>query len=280
MQSKMTSTKAQTEKIKNMMLVDIGANLTHQSFELDYTEVLENAELEGINHIIITGTDLVTSEAGASLASRKPTLLSSTVGIHPHNASKTNPKQLDNLTQLIEHNKVVAIGETGLDYNRNYSPKKDQLKMFEYHLELAKNFDKPLFLHQRDSHEDFLPLLKRYRPYIAGGVVHCFTDNEESLLEYLELDMHIGITGWICDERRGQNLQKIVHNIPLNRILLETDAPYLLPRSIKPKPKNRRNEPRYLGEVATHVAKYMACETGEIAECSTRNAIKLSNLPI
>ena len=276
----MDSIKAQTKKMKNMMLVDIGANLTHQSFELDYTEVLENAECEGVSHIIITGTDLVTSEAGASLASRKPALLSSTVGIHPHNASKTNPKQLEHLTQLIEHNKVVAIGETGLDYNRNYSPKKDQLKMFEYHLELAKNFDKPLFLHQRDSHEDFLPLLKRYRPYIAGGVVHCFTDNEESLLEYLELDMHIGITGWICDERRGQNLQKIVHNIPLNRLLLETDAPYLLPRSIKPKPKNRRNEPKYLGEVATHVAKYMARETWEIAECSTRNAIKLFTLPV
>ena len=130
-----------------MMLVDIGANLTHQSFEHDYAEVLEKAQLDGVKHIIITGTDLVTSEAGASLASKHPTFLSSTVGIHPHNASKANPKQLTQLTQLIEHSKVVAIGETGLDYNRNYAPKKDQLEIFEHHLELAKHFNKPLFLH-------------------------------------------------------------------------------------------------------------------------------------
>jgi TatD DNase family protein len=263
-----------------MMLVDIGANLTHQSFELDYAEVLEKAQLDGVKHIIITGTDLITSEASASLASKHPNFLSSTVGIHPHNASKASPKQLAHLAQLIEHNKVVAIGETGLDYNRNYAPKKDQLKIFQHHLELAKNFNKPLFLHQRDSHKDFLPLLQRYRPYIVGGVVHCFTDNEESLLEYLDLDMHIGITGWICDERRGQDLQKIVHHIPLDRLLLETDAPYLLPRTIKPKPKTRRNEPRYLKDVAAHVAKHMSLEIEEVAACSTRNAIKLFDLPI
>jgi TatD DNase family protein len=261
-----------------MRLIDIGANLSHQSFKADYPKVLENAKEEGIIHIIITGTDLASSRTAIDLATKNPSLLSSTVGVHPHVAGNADQIVLEQAAQLMGHEKVVAIGETGLDYNRNYSPRKEQLKVFEYHLELAKTFRKPLFLHQRDAHPDFLPLLKRYRPHIIGGVVHCFTDNDQALLDYLDLDMHIGVTGWICDERRGQELRKIVGKIPLNRLLIETDAPYLLPKTIKPKPKSRRNEPRYLGEIAKHIARHTSCEIEEITENSTRNAIALFNL--
>ena len=113
-----------------------------------------------------------------------------------------------------------------------------------------------------------------------GGVVHCFTASKEILDSYLDLDMHIGITGWICDERRGQDLQKIVHNIPENRLLIETDSPYLLPRTIRPKPKSRRNEPKFLPEVANSVSEHSAKTPEEIATITTQNAITLFNLPI
>ena len=201
------------------------------------------------------------------------------VGVHPDYENIKEPT-VENLVKLSANKKVIAIGETGLDYNRNYSSRKAQLKIFEQHLELATQIKLPLFLHQRDAHLDFYPLLIKYRHKIVGGVVHCFTASKEILDSYLDLDMHIGITGWICDERRGQDLQKIVHNIPENRLLIETDSPYLLPRTIRPKPKSRRNEPKFLPEVAKSVSEHSARTPDEIATITTQNAITLFNLPI
>jgi TatD DNase family protein len=263
-----------------MKFIDIGANLTHESFAIDYSEVLEDAVAKAVIHIIITGTDLASSEAAINLAAKNPSLLSSTVGFHPHIAKNVQEKEIEKAAILIKNEKVAAIGEAGLDYNRNYSPKHDQLRVFEQQLEFAKTLKKPLFLHQRDAHSDFFQLLKRYRPNIVGGVVHCFTDSHRALLDYLDLGMYIGITGWICDERRGKNLQEIVHKIPLDRLLIETDSPYLLPRTISPKPKSRRNEPKYLIEVAKCIAEHTPFELDEITEKTTENAIKLFNLSI
>lgn len=262
-----------------MQLVDIGANLTHESFQHDYAEVLDAAQAAQVAHIILTGTDLASSAAAAQLAAANPVLLSSTAGFHPHIAESVGAAEFAQAAELASQAGIVAIGETGLDFNRNFSPASAQLRVFEQHLELAVALQKPLFLHQRDAHEQFLPLLKRYRGRLVGGVVHCFTDSEQALREYLDLDMYIGITGWICDERRGQALQDIVQLIPDQRLLIETDAPYLLPRTLRPRPKSRRNEPRYLPAVLTTLAQCRQQSEPALAARTTANAVRLFNLP-
>ena len=263
-----------------MELIDIGANLTHESFAHDYDQVIAEAKEAAVHHIILTGTDLETSIAAAALASKSAGFHTSTAGFHPHVAGTMDEAGFAKIHQICQQPEVIAVGETGLDYNRNFSTKADQLKAFEQHLEIAVELKLPLFLHQREAHDDFFELLKRYRPNIVGGVVHCFTDNERALRDYLELDMYIGITGWVCDERRGLELQDLVPLIPMNRLLIETDAPYLLPRCLRPKPKSRRNEPKYLLEVAKKIAD--CCELGinDIANETTHNAKNLFNLQV
>lgn len=261
-----------------MQLIDIGANLTHESFQHDYEEVLSAAAAAGVGHIMLTGTDLDNSRAALGLAQARPGMLSATVGFHPHVAASVSDEEFAAAAELAEDSHVVAVGETGLDFNRNFSPADAQLRVFEQHLELACALQKPLFLHQRDAHAEFLPLLQRYRERIVGGVVHCFTDTEAALRDYLELDMYIGITGWICDERRGQDLQKSVALIPDERLLIETDAPYLLPRNIRPRPKSRRNEPRYLPQVLAQIAECRNQAPETLARLTTDNARRLFNL--
>lgn len=262
-----------------MNLVDIGANLTHASFDHDLDEVIAAALAAQITHIIVTGTDLKSSIAASQLTQHQPTLFSSTAGFHPHVAAACSDSLFQELIQIAKLPQVVAVGETGLDFNRNYSPPEDQLAAFERHLRLAIELQKPLFLHQRDAHEAFYSLLKQYRSELVGGVVHCFTDSEAALLDYLDLDMYIGITGWICDERRGQQLQTQVVNIPPDRLLLETDAPYLLPRTISPKPQTRRNEPRYLVEILNTVAACVGRSPETLAAETAGNAARLFRLP-
>lgn len=258
-----------------MNLIDIGANLSHQSFAHDFDEVINSATCAGLSRIIVTGTDLESSRAALKLSKDRSELFSATAGFHPHVASTCSDADLQEIRQLASQPEVVAIGETGLDFNRNYSAQKDQLAIFEQHLLLAVDLQKPLFLHQRDAHDDFIRLLRKYRPDLVGGVVHCFTDSEAALMDYLELDMHIGITGWLCDERRGQELQGLVAKIPPHRLLMETDAPYLLPRTLKPKPKTRRNEPRHLVEVLKALADHTGRDQEAIARETTANALKL-----
>lgn len=264
--------------MSKMKLTDIGANLTHESFENDFDEVVQTARDCGIGKIILTGTDLETSKAAQAMAAGDNHYFSSTAGFHPHVASSVSPTDMEAIAELLEKPEVVAVGETGLDYNRNFSPAKEQKAVFAQHLEVATRIQKPLFLHQRDAHEDFFNLLKQYRDRLAGGVVHCFTDSEAALQDYLELDMYIGITGWICDERRGQDLQRHVRLIPENRLLIETDAPYLLPRSLKPRPKTRRNEPKFLTEVLRVVAHCRGESAEQVAAATTANASRLFGL--
>lgn len=258
-----------------MELIDIGANLTHVSFEEDFDAVVESARSVGLAHIMLTGTDLATSEAAQLMAARDPAFFSSTAGFHPHVATDATAEAMTDIERLLQLTEVVAVGETGLDFNRNYSPADQQKAVFEQHLELAAQVAKPLFLHQRDAHAEFIELLSRYRSNLVGGVVHCFTDSETALKDYLDLDMYIGITGWICDERRGLDLQQHVRLIPDDRLLIETDAPYLLPRSLRPKPKSRRNEPKHLVEVQRVVAECRGQSPAEIAELTSANARRL-----
>jgi len=173
---------------------------------------------------------------------------------------------------------VVAVGECGLDYFRDFSPRDAQRAAFRAQLELAAAVQKPVFLHQRDSHADFVEILAPLRPQLIGGVAHCFTGGVDELAAYLDLGLYIGITGWICDERRGAALRATLPKIPLDRLLLETDAPYLLPRDLKPAPRNRRNEPAFLAHILERVAHGMDQPVEAVARASTANAVRLFNL--
>lgn len=259
-------------------LIDIGANLGHESFDHDLAEVIARAEAVGIVHQLVTGTTLSASQKALDLCQRFPRL-SATAGIHPHEAAHADESVLAGIRALLDEPLIKAVGETGLDFNRDYSPRPLQETVFEAHLAMAADCGKPVFLHQRDAHTRFYPMLKAFRDQISGGVVHCFTDTREALHDYLDLDMYIGITGWICDERRGEHLLELVRDIPADRLLLETDAPYLLPRTLRPKPKSRRNEPAFLTEVLKTVAAYTGRPAAVIAEQTTENARRLFGLP-
>lgn len=237
-----------------MELIDIGANLTHESFGHDLQAVLERAQAAGVRRQIVTGTCIATTAAAIGLHGRHPAMLFATAGVHPHHAAQLDDGAFVQLERLAVSPAVVAIGECGLDYYRNLAPREVQRTAFIRQLELAARTGKPVFLHQRDAHADFIAILREHLPGLKDAVAHCFTGHAGELEECLALGLAIGITGWICDERRGEHLKPLVARIPANRLMLETDAPYLLPRSLRPKPDSRRNEPAFLGEVARVVA--------------------------
>jgi len=253
-----------------MQLVDIGANLTHASFRDDLGAVLERARAAGVS-VLVTGT--------AAAETRKALALGfhTTAGVHPHHARDCGPQTIPELRELARDPRVVAIGECGLDFNRNYSPHPDQEKWFVAQIELASSLSKPLFLHSRDAHPRFAEILKEHK--VEKAVAHCFTGEREELHAYLDLGLHVGITGWICDERRGRHLVELVREIPHDRLLLETDAPYLTPRDLHPQPKARRNEPAFLPHIARAVARALGRPLEEVAAETTRNARALFGLP-
>jgi TatD DNase family protein len=259
-------------------LVDIGANLTHDSFDADRDRVIADAAAAGVHRMILTGSTAECS-AGALRLARRASNLWSTAGVHPHHASGYTPDVHAAIGSMLAEPEVVAVGECGLDYFRNFSPADAQRAAFEQQLALAVETGLPVFLHQRDAHEDFMAILRPCRSQITDAVAHCFTGTAKQLADYLELGLYIGITGWVCDERRGGELQDIVGMIPRDRIMIETDAPYLLPRTIRPKPKSRRNEPRYLPEVLRVVAECRGEDPGELAAATTANAERFFRLP-
>jgi TatD DNase family protein len=263
--------------------IDIGVNLTGSSFKNDLDEVIQRAHAVGVGQMIVTGTDIDHSKAAIELCEQYPEQLYSTAGMHPHHADDYSSLVQQQLRDLCHHESVVAVGECGLDFNRNFSTQKNQCNAFESQLELATEVELPVFLHQRDAHDQFMQIIKNARPELGQLVAHCFTGTVDEAIDYLELDMYIGITGWICDERRGRDLQQAVKEIPLNRIMLETDAPYLLPRDIPwdlyQKPvKARRNEPCYLPHICQSVARHMGLEVSELARSAVENAQRFFNI--
>jgi TatD DNase family protein len=251
-----------------MSLIDIGANLTHTSFAHDLDDVLARAQTHGVERLIVSGASAQGSRDALALARLHPGRLFSTAGIHPHHAAEFDGDTETLLRDLYRFAEVVAVGETGLDYHRDLSPREAQVFSFERHLQLAVENGKPLFLHQRDAHADFIACMDDVRGRIGPAVVHCFTGVREELFDYLDRDFYIGITGWICDERRGTHLRELVKHIPANRLMLETDAPYLLPRNVKPMPSHRRNEPMFLAHICEEVAR----DRGEDAAVTAANA--------
>lgn len=263
-----------------MEFVDIGANLCHASFASDLEDVLGRAAGAGVTRLIVTGTSVSDSRAAAELARRHPRRLRATAGIHPHEAAAFDPAAEVEIEALARRGEVAAIGETGLDFHRDFSPRSDQERAFEAHLDLAARLGLPVFMHERDAHRRFLEILAPFRGRLGPAVIHCFTGDRDALHACLDLDLHVGITGWICDERRGLHLRPLVGEIPSDRLMLETDAPYLLPRDLRPRPRTRRNEPRWLPHVARAVAAAAGETVEEVAARTTATACAFFGLPL
>lgn len=259
-------------------LVDIGANLTHDSFDADRDAVIERAVERGVRRMIVTGSTAEVSLEAANLAGTRPGQLYATAGVHPHHASDYSDYVQNALLELTGREYVVAVGECGLDYFRNFSPRDAQRRAFQAQLELAASAGLPVFLHQRDAHGDFVDILKPMMSRLSRGVAHCFTGNAAELRDYLDLGLYIGITGWICDDRRGEKLRQAAPEIPLDRLMIETDAPYLLPRTLQPKPKTRRNEPMHLREVLRVVAESIGKSEQDVALAATENSERFFDL--
>jgi TatD DNase family protein len=257
-----------------VQFVDIGANLTHSAFSTDLAEVVQSARQAGVTQVVATGTTLEDSMAAIRIAEQFD--LHATAGVHPHHARDCSPQTIPALRELAQHPRIVAIGECGLDFNRNYSPRPDQEKWFAAQLELGLELGKPLFLHSRDAHPRFYEILKHHG--VKDAVAHCFTGEKEELHAYLDLGLYVGITGWVCDERRGRHLLALLRDIPRERLLLETDSPYLTPRDLKPQPKARRNEPAFLPHIARAVARALGRPVEELAAETTRNANRFFRL--
>ncbi|MDR9857971.1 TatD family hydrolase [Paenibacillus sp. VCA1] len=260
-------------------IIDIGVNLTNRSFHKDREEVIERAEAAGVTPLIVTGTSVRSSEEAARFAETHPGKLYATAGVHPHDVKECGSGTLERLRELAALPQVVAIGECGLDYNRDFSPRDMQREWFQKQVQLAGELGMPLFLHERDAHADFAAIMRDYPDMIAKSVVHCFTGTREELETYVEMGFHIGITGWICDERRGQHLRELVKNIPLDRLMIETDAPYLTPRDLRPKPKDGRNEPAFLAHIAKVIASCMGKDVEEVANGTAKTTKAFFQIP-
>jgi TatD DNase family protein len=252
--------------------IDIGINLAHDSFDADRDDVIARAASVGVTQMIVTGSSGASTRAAIELSRERPGQLFATAGVHPHHASELDGSLLEELQTLARKPEVVAVGECGLDYFRDFSPREAQREAFHRQLELATKVGKPVFLHQRDAHEDFIAILREHWGELKNGVAHCFTGTARELLSYLELGLSIGITGWICDERRGAHLIPLMREIPARRLMIETDGPYLLPRDLRPKPESRRNEPMYLPHIAEVIAKARGEDVAELARSTTAAA--------
>jgi len=259
-----------------MELIDIGVNLAHDSFDADRDAILERATQAGVAQMVVTGSSEESTRRAIELSATHRHKLFATAGVHPHHAVDLNAEALPALKELARDDHVVAVGECGLDYFRDLSPRELQRRAFGWQLEIAAATGKPVFLHQRDAHEDFIAILREHG--VTRGVAHCFTGTEKERDDYLALGLHIGITGWINDERRGLHLREVVKGIPANRLMIESDAPYLMPRDIKPAPKTRRNEPAYLPYVARAIASARGESPEAVAAASTATARKFFGL--
>jgi len=263
-----------------MQLIDIGVNLTHDSFDHDRDAVIARAQAAGVVQMVVTGASREHSRKALALARAHPGVLFATAGVHPHHAIEYTDECDLEMRALHAEPEVVAVGECGLDYFRDFSPRPAQHKAFERQLQLASENGKPLFLHQRDAHADFMAMMGNFEGKLGAVVVHCFTGNRAELFDCLDQGWSIGITGWLCDERRGTHLRELVRHIPSARLMIETDAPYLLPRTLRPKPADRRNEPAFLPHVASELARERGEDVAVTASTTCAAAHAFFRLPV
>ena len=255
-------------------LIDIGVNLAHKRFHSDLEQVMARARSAGVTRFIATGTSVPASREAHALALRYPGTVFSTAGVHPHNARQLDAHTIPALRELAAHPSVVTLGECGLDYDRDFSPRPIQRECFQAQLALARELRRAVFLHERAAHADFCAILREHASAKLPMVVHCFTGGARELEAYLELGAHIGITGWICDDRRGSHLRELVRMIPEQRLMLETDAPFLIPPRLRSRRKDGRNEPANLTHVLSTVARALDRSQAEVASLTTANALR------
>jgi TatD DNase family protein len=257
---------------------DIGVNLMDKRLSVE--PLLMRAQAANVNHLLITGSNIPESQNAALVATKWPKRLFSTAGIHPHHAKDASPNFIDDLRELAALPEVLAIGECGLDFNRNFSAPEQQLEIFESQLILATELQLPVFLHERDAFAQQIALLKKYRSGLCGGVAHCFTGSKEQMHAYLDLGFYIGITGWVCDPKRGDELRDAVHELPLDRLLLETDAPYLWPKTLAraDSQASGNNEPCNLPHIAEYLATLLQVEEAELEQHAFHNSCQLLQL--
>lgn len=257
--------------------IDIGVNLMGKQFDQDRDQVVGNALADGVG-LIITGTDIRSNRAAASyISAKRPESTWCTCGIHPHNADQWNPEYREQLMDLISRNQcIIALGEAGLDYDRMFSTRDNQKKCFSDILDMAESTSLPLFLHERAAEDDFIKMLKGHRNLCRRSVVHCFTGTRAAAYRYLQLGCSIGITGWICDDRRNRDLVEAVKLIPLDRLMVETDAPYLTPLHIKGLPK--RNIPENIKYVTEKIALIKGVDTELVRQAAIDNTRAFFNI--
>lgn len=259
-------------------MFDIGVNLTSTQFAKDRKQVVKRAREAGVTGLLITGTNALESQQAQSLAEQHPDYCWSTAGVHPHHASEWSGETAATLRRLADKPQVVAIGECGLDFNRNFSEPEQQAYAFNAQLELAAELALPVFLHCREAHSRFISILQPWLPKLPAAVLHCFTGTRDELETCLAMGLSIGITGWVCDERRGLVLRGMMPLIPADRLLLETDAPWLLPRDMRPRPASRRNEPCFLPHIVQQVAQLRGENAEELARQTAMNARRIFRL--
>lgn len=255
-------------------MFDIGVNLTSSQFDRDRDEIVARAQAAGVTGMLITGTNLHESQQAQQLTQRYARCWS-TAGVHPHDSSSWTEETAQAIHALAAMPGVVAIGECGLDFNRNFSTPQEQERAFSAQLALAAELNLPVFLHCRDAHARFLALLDPWLDKLPGAVLHCFTGSAHEAQECIARGLSLGITGWVCDERRGLELREVVPLIPADRLMIETDAPWLLPRDLKPKPASRRNEPALLGHILTTVAELRGEAPQAVSTATDENVKRL-----
>ena len=259
-------------------MIDVGANLLNGQFRGDLDTVLARARDAGIDHIVVTATSLDDARAAQELCATHPDL-SCTAGVHPHLAKDVDEDWRAQLLELARHPSVRAIGEAGLDFNRNFSPSDRQRSVFREQIEVAGELDMPLFVHDRDTDGAAYELLSEFRGTPEQVLIHCFTGSAPDLKRYLDAGYSIGITGWVCDTSRGEELRRLAPGIPLDRLLIETDAPFLFPHGATPPAgRRRRNEPCLLPFIAQRLAELYRVPVDELVRHTTANARRFFGL--
>jgi TatD DNase family protein len=259
-----------------MKYIDIGINLTNKQFNNETPQIIKNAIKAGVEQMILTGTSVRNSEQSAHLAAKYPDNLLATAGIHPHDAKHFDGESIAKLRELLQQPHVVSVGECGLDFDRDFSPRPVQEKCYEAQLQLAVEVQKPLFLHERAAFTRFNFITDNFLSKLPKAVVHCFTGTLHEAKTYLDKGFYLGFTGAISDVRRFEHLKEVVKSTPLDRLLIETDSPFMLPKNVSKnlltKYHERRNEPAFLPFVAETIANFKGISVAEVARQTTQTA--------
>jgi TatD DNase family protein len=254
-----------------MVLIDSHAHLEMPEFDADREAVIARAEAAGLTAIVTVGTTVPDCRKAVEIA-RRHRIVHAAVGIHPHEVKGIGPETYDVLRELARQAKVVALGEIGLDFFYEHSPRDVQLKRFVEQVELALELDLPVIVHDRDAHEETLEILQRYRGPLRG-VVHCFSGGAAMAEACLEMGFCLSVAGPVT-YKKAQELRDVVREVPADRLLVETDCPYLAPQPFR----GKRNEPAYVAETARRVAEVKGMDPGELGRIAADNASRLFGL--